>query len=105
MVTGFLHIGFGNVLAAKRVLAILPGTSASRGAFSSSTGRLIKEGKKQAMVIDMTSGRRTKAVVVMDTGHIVLAAIGPRTMVGRLGTEGQGGASRSSDWQDVEEQE
>ena len=44
------------------------------------------EAKTQSVVMDLTSGRRTKAVVVMDSGHIVLAAITPETIAGRLGT-------------------
>lgn len=72
-----LHIGFGNHLAMNRVIAIVsPG--------SAPTKRLIQEGRSQNSVVDMTNGRRTKAVLVMDSGHIVLAAINPETVAGRL---------------------
>ncbi|MDA1095748.1 MAG: DUF370 domain-containing protein [Chloroflexi bacterium] len=72
-----LHMGFGNHLAMNRVLAIVAPSAAP-------TKRLIQEGRSRSAVIDMTNGRRTKAVVIMDSGHIVLAAINPETVAGRL---------------------
>ena len=75
--TELLHIGFGNVISMNRVIAI-----ASPG--SAPTKRLIQEGKGKSAVVDMTNGRRTKAVIIMDSGHIVLAAINPETVAGRL---------------------
>ena len=77
--TEFVHVGFGNILAISRVVAIF-------GPGSAPTKRLIKEGKERGQVVDITSGRRTKAVVVMDSGHVVLAAIAPETISGRLVT-------------------
>ena len=72
-----LHIGFGNHVAMNRVIAIIsPG--------SAPTKRLIQEGRARNAVIDMTNGRRTKAVLIVDSGHIVLAAINPETVAGRL---------------------
>ena len=72
-----LHMGFGNHLAMNRVLAIVAPSAAP-------TKRLIQEGRGRSAVIDMTNGRRTKAVLIMDSGHIVLAAINPETVAGRL---------------------
>ncbi len=72
-----LHIGFGNVLAIDRVVAIVSPNSAP-------SKRLVQDGKAERAIIDMTSGRRTKAVLVMDTGHVVLAAIAPETIVRRV---------------------
>ena len=85
MDTELVHIGFGNVLAVNRVIAIAPPDSAP-------VKRMVQEAKNNKMVIDMTSGRRTKAVVVMDGGHIVLAALAPETIAGRVvaGREGRG---------------
>lgn len=82
--TELVHIGFGNVLAANRVVAIMPPTSAP-------TKRMVQDSKNGGQVVDMTSGRRTKAVLVMDSGHIVLAAISPETIAGRVvaGRKGQ----------------
>lgn len=51
---------------------------------SAPTKRLVQECKTKGLIIDMTSGRRTKAVIVTDTGHIVLAALSPETVMSRL---------------------
>jgi regulator of extracellular matrix RemA (YlzA/DUF370 family) len=80
MHTELVHIGFGNVLAINRVVAIVSPNSAP-------TKRLIQESKSAGRVIDMTSGRRTKAVLVMDTANIVLAAIAPDTIARRVNSE------------------
>ena len=77
MTTELIHVGFGNVLAVNRVIAIVAPNSAP-------TKRLIQEGKSKGLTVDMTSGRRTKAVLIMDSGHIVLAAITPETITGRV---------------------
>jgi len=45
---------------------------------------MVQEGKGKGLIIDMTNGRRTKAAIVLDNGHIVLAAIAPETISGRL---------------------
>ena len=74
-----VHIGFGNILAMNRVIAIALPNSAP-------TKRIIQEGKNKGLLIDMTSGRRTKAVIFTDSGHIVLAALAPETLAGRLHT-------------------
>ena len=80
MQTELLHIGFGNVLAINRVVAIVsPNSSPSK--------RLVQEGKAAGHIVDMTSGRRTKAVVVMDTGHVILAAIAPDTIARRVSAD------------------
>ena len=72
-----VHIGFGNILAMNRVIAIAAPNSAP-------TKRTIQEGRNKGLLIDMTSGRRTKAVIFADSGHIVLAALAPETIAGRL---------------------
>jgi regulator of extracellular matrix RemA (YlzA/DUF370 family) len=79
MTTELIHIGFGNVLAINRVIGMASPNSAP-------TKRLVQEGKSKGLLIDMTNGRRTKAVLIMDSGHIVLAAIAPETITGRLTT-------------------
>ena len=79
MTTELIHIGFGNVLAINRVIAMAPPNSAP-------TKRMVQEVKNRGMLIDMTNGRRTKGVLIMDSGHIVLAAIAPETIAGRLTT-------------------
>ena len=77
MNTELIHVGFGNVLAVNRVIAMVSPTSAP-------TKRMVQQGRDNGVLVDMTNGRRTKAVLIMDSGHIVLAAIAPETIAGRL---------------------
>ena len=77
MTTELIHIGFGNVLAVNRVIAMVSPNSAP-------TKRMVQQGRTSGVLVDMTNGRRTKAVLIMDSGHIVLAAIAPETIAGRL---------------------
>ena len=77
MVIELVHIGFGNILAMSRVIAIASPNSAP-------TKRTIHESRTNGKVIDMTSGRRTKAVIFTDSGHIILAALAPETIASRL---------------------
>jgi len=72
-----IHIGFGNILAMNRVIAIVSPNSAP-------IKRTIQEGRTKGLLIDMTNGRRTKAVIVTDSRHIILAALAPETIAGRL---------------------
>ena len=85
-----IHIGFGNILAMNRVIAIASPNSAP-------TKRTIQESKNKGTLIDMTNGRKTKAVVFTDSGHIVLAALAPETITGRLQI------SRGGDIEKIEE--
>ena len=77
MPTDLIHIGFGNVLAANRILAIVSPRSAPVKA-------MIKDGKSRGLIVDMTSVRPVKAAVVLHSGHIVLAALTPATIANRL---------------------
>jgi hypothetical protein len=79
MVMKPVHVGFGNILAMNRVIAIVSPNSAP-------IKRAIQEGKSKGLLIDMTNGRRTKAVIITDSGHIILAALAPETVAGRLQT-------------------
>jgi len=72
-----VHVGFGNILAMNRAIAIASPNSAP-------TKRTIQEARNKGMLVDMTNGRRTKAVIFIDSGHIVLAALAPETITGRL---------------------
>ena len=72
-----VHIGFGNILAMNRVIAIASPNSAP-------TKRIIIEIRNKGLLIDMTNGRRTKAVIFTDSGHIILAALSPETIASRL---------------------
>ena len=72
-----LHVGFGGVVAANRILAVISPDSAP-------IKRMVREATDAGRIIDMTYGRRTKSVIVLDTGHLALAALQPDTIVGRL---------------------
>ena len=76
-----VHIGFSNIIVMNRVIAIASPNSAP-------TKRTIQEGRSKGLLVDMTNGRRTKAVITTDSGHIILAAITPETIVGRLESGG-----------------
>jgi len=71
-----INIGFGNMVSSGRVLAIVSPESAP-------IKRIIQEARDRSMLIDATYGRRTRAVLVMDTDHVILSAIQPETIAGR----------------------
>ncbi len=75
--TELVNIGFNNMIAMNRVIAIVSPSSAP-------TKRTIQEGRNNSLLIDMTNGRRTKSVIITDTGHIILVALAPETIAGRL---------------------
>ena len=68
-----INIGFGSLVAANRVLAIVEPDSAP-------IKRVIQESRDRAMLIDASYGRKTKAVILMDTDHVILSAIQPQTL-------------------------
>lgn len=72
-----INIGFGNMISAERLLAVVSPDSAP-------IKRLVQEARDRGMLIDASYGRRTRAVIVMDTDHVVLSAIQPETVAGRL---------------------
>jgi len=73
-----INIGFGNIVAANRIISIISPESAP-------IKRIIQEAREKGMLIDATYGRRTRAVVVADSGHIILSAVQPETVANRLG--------------------
>lgn len=72
-----INIGFGNIVAANRIISII-------GPESAPIKRIIQEARERGMLIDATYGRRTRAVVVADSGHIILSAVHPETVANRL---------------------
>ena len=72
-----INIGFGNIVAANRIISIISPESAP-------IKRIIQEARDNGMLIDATYGRRTRAVVVADSGHIILSAVQPETVANRL---------------------
>ena len=72
-----INIGFGNMVSAGRIIAIVSPDSAP-------IKRIISDAREKNMLIDATYGRRTRAVIITDNGCIVLSAIQPETVAGRL---------------------
>lgn len=72
-----ISIGYGNMISASRVIAIVSPDSAP-------IRRLIQESKESGMLIDATCGRRTRSVIVADSDHIILSAIQPETIKNRM---------------------
>ncbi|MBW4522796.1 MAG: DUF370 domain-containing protein [Scytolyngbya sp. HA4215-MV1] len=72
-----INIGFGNIVSANRVIAIVSPESAP-------IKRIITDAKERGQLIDATYGRRTRAVIITDNGHIVLSAIQPETVANRF---------------------
>jgi regulator of extracellular matrix RemA (YlzA/DUF370 family) len=77
MFTELIHLGFSNLVAINKVIAVVSPNSAP-------AKRLAQEAKSKGLVIDVTNGRRTKALLIVDSGHIILAAIAPETIASRV---------------------
>lgn len=84
-----INIGFGNMISASRVIAIVSPESAP-------IKRLISDAKSKGTLIDATYGRKTRAVVIMDSDHVILTAVQPETVAGRAG--GSGGDESACDF-------
>ena len=72
-----INIGFGNIVSANRVIAIVSPESAP-------IKRIITDARERGQLIDATYGRRTRAVIVADSGHVILSAIQPETVAHRF---------------------
>lgn len=72
-----INIGFGNIVSANRIIAIVSPDSAP-------VKRLIQEARDKGILIDATYGRRTRAVIITDSDHIILSAVQPETVAQRL---------------------
>lgn len=72
-----INIGFGNIVSASRLVAIVSPESAP-------IKRIIQDARDRGMLIDATYGRRTRAVIIMDSDHIILSAVQPVTVAHRL---------------------
>ena len=73
----FINIGFGNMVAANRMVALVSPDSAP-------VKRLIQDAKDEGRTIDVTCGRRTRAVIITDSEHVILSAIQAETIANRL---------------------
>ena len=75
-----INIGFGNMISASRLITIVSPESAP-------IKRIIQDAKDKGMLIDATYGRRTRAVIIMDSDHVILPAVQPETVAGRLNSD------------------
>ena len=75
-----INIGFGNIVSANRLVAIVSPESAP-------IKRIIQEARDRGMLVDATYGRRTRAVIITDSDHVILSAVQPETVAHRLNTK------------------
>ena len=75
-----INIGFGNMIAAERIVAVVSPDSAP-------VKRLVQEARDTKRIVDATQGRRTRAVIITDSDHVVLSAIAADKLIARLGVE------------------
>ena len=78
-----INIGFGNMVSANRLIAIVSPESAP-------IKRIITEARERGDLIDATYGRRTRAVIIMDSDHVILSAVQPETVANRVDNEEDG---------------
>lgn len=89
--TSLINIGFGNMVAAERVVAIVSPES-------SPIKRIIQDAREErGLLVDATYGRRTRAVLVMDSGHVVLSPVQPETISHRFVDNTPAGLEESND--------
>lgn len=87
----FINIGHGNMIAASRVVAVVSPESQP-------IKRLVQDAKEDGRAIDVTGGRKTRAVLVADTGHVILCPLQPETITARLnGSADTAAASEEED--------
>jgi regulator of extracellular matrix RemA (YlzA/DUF370 family) len=79
-----INIGFGNMVAAGRIVAVV-------NPKSSPMKKLKDDARQEKRLIDVTEGRRTRAIIILDSNHVVLSAVNPETLTQRYspGTEGE----------------
>lgn len=73
----FINIGFGNIVSTNRVIAVVSPEAAP-------IKRIVQEAKDKGTAIDATCGRKTRAVLIMDSGNVILSAIQPETIASRV---------------------
>ncbi len=76
----FINIGFGNMVSAGRIIAVASPDSAP-------IKRLVQDAREDGRVIDVSCGRRTRAVIVTDSDHVILSAIQAETITNRIATD------------------
>lgn len=73
----FVNIGYGNIVSTHRIIAVVSPDSAP-------IKRMVQEARENGSAVDATYGRKTRAVIIMDSGHIVLTTVMPETIAARL---------------------
>ena len=85
-----INIGFGNLIAAERVVSIVSPESAP-------IKRIITDSREKGMLVDASFGRKTKSVIITDSGYIVLSALVPDVLGARFGGKAPGNEEEESD--------
>ena len=80
-----INIGFGNMVSASRIVAIISPESAP-------VKRIIQEARESRVLVDATYGRRTRAVIITDSDHVILSSLQPETVANRLNDSNDEGA-------------
>lgn len=78
-----INIGFGNIVSANRIIAVISPESAP-------VKRIISEARDKGLLIDATYGRKTRAVIITDSSHVVLSSVQPETVANRFNPETEG---------------
>ena len=77
MKVNLINVGYGNIVAANRIISIV-------GAESAPIKRIIVDAKEAKKLIDASFGKHTRSVIIMDSGHVILSAVQPETVAGRI---------------------
>ncbi len=92
-----INIGFGNIVSANRMIAIVSPESAP-------IKRIIQDARDRGMLIDATYGRRTRAVIITDSDHVLLSAVQPETVAHRMESKTEDKAEEEFDFEETEEE-
>ncbi len=92
-----INIGFGNIVSANRMIAIVSPESAP-------IKRIIQDARDRGMLIDATYGRRTRAVIITDSDHVLLSAVQPETVAHRMESKTEDKAEEEFDSEETEEE-
>ena len=85
-----INIGFGNMIVAERIVVVVSPDSAP-------VKRLVQDARDTKRIVDATQGRRTRAVIITDSDHVVLSAIQPETVAGRAGGREPAGSTEDKE--------
>ena len=91
-----INIGFGNIVSANRIIAIVSPESAP-------IKRIIQDARDRGMLIDATYGRRTRAVIIADSDHVILSAVQPETVAHRMESKAGDKAYDEDEFDDIDE--